>query len=77
MAGSGAVNLANQAINLGTGGTIGAFAGAAVIGVGVGVLANHVREYVSNLVKYGLPMSAKQNKDYLIIYLLDMINAIM
>lgn len=63
MSGSGAVNLANQAINLGTGGTIGAFAGAAVIGVGVGVLANHVREYVSNLVKYGFPMSfkAKQN----------------
>ena len=62
LAGSGAVNLTNQAINLGTGGTIGAFAGAAVIGVGVGVLANHVREYVSNLVKYGLPMTAKQKQ---------------
>lgn len=63
LSGSGAVNLANQAINLGTGGTIGAFAGAAVIGVGVGVLANHVREYVSNIVKYGLPMSFKQKQD--------------
>ena len=62
LAGSGAVNLANQAINLGTGGTIGAFAGAAVVGVGVGVLANHVREYISNLVKYGFPMSFKKKQ---------------
>ena len=63
LAGSGAVNLANQAINLGAGGTIGAFAGAAVIGVGVGVLANHVREYITNLVKYGLPMSFRQKQN--------------
>ena len=63
LSGSGAVNLANQAINLGTGGTIGAFAGAVAIGVGVGVLANHVREYISTYVKYGLPMSLKQKQD--------------
>ena len=65
VAGSGAVNLANQAINLGTGGTIGAFAGATAIGVGVGVLANHVREYVSNLVKYGFPMDFKTKQNLL------------
>lgn len=57
IAGSGAVNLANQAIHLGTAGTIGAFAGAAAIGVGIGVLINHVREYVSDYIKYGVPMS--------------------
>lgn len=65
LAGSGAVNLANQAINLGTGGTIGAFAGAAVIGVGIGVLANHVREYVSTIVKFGFPLSLKAKQSIL------------
>lgn len=65
LAGSGAVNLANQAINLGTGGTIGAFAGAAVIGVGIGVLANHVRDYVSTIVKFGFPLSLKEKQNIL------------
>lgn len=55
--GTGGVNIANTAIHAGTAGTIGAFAGAAVIGVGVGVLANHIREKITNFVKYGLPMS--------------------
>lgn len=65
LAGSGAVNLANQAINLGTGGTIGAFAGATAIGVGIGVLANHVRDYVSTIVKYGFPLSLKAKQSIL------------
>lgn len=65
IAGSGAVNLANTAIHVGTAGTIGAFAGAAAVGVGVGVLANKVYNYVSNYVKYGFPMS-KSIKDTII-----------
>ena len=59
-ANSGAVNLANQAIHLGTGGTIGAFAGAVAIGVGVGVLVNHLREKFTNFIKYGFPMNADE-----------------
>lgn len=57
IAGSGAVNITNTAINVGTVGTIGAFAGAVGVGVGVGVLINHVRGYITNYIKYGLPMS--------------------
>lgn len=49
VAGSGGYNIATTAINVGTAGTIGAFAGAAAIGVGIGVLINHIREkYFSN-----------------------------
>lgn len=57
IAGSGAYNIANTAINVGTGGTIGAFAGAALIGVGAGVLANHIRDSIGKLIKYGLPVN--------------------
>ena len=60
VANSGAVNLANQAINLGTSGTIGAFAGAVAVGVGVGVLVNHLREKFTNFIKYGFPMDADE-----------------
>lgn len=52
-----AVNLANTAINCGTLGTIGAFAGAAAVGVGVGVLINHVREWITDKVKNSIPMT--------------------
>lgn len=54
---SGATNIANTAINVGTIGTIGAFAGAAAVGVGIGILANKVYNYIKDYVKYGLPMS--------------------
>lgn len=57
VAGSGAVNIANTAINVGTAGTIGAFAGAVAVGVGAGVLINHLRETIGNYIKYGFPMS--------------------
>lgn len=60
VANSGAVNLANQAIHLGTAGTIGAFAGAVAVGVGVGVLVNHLREKFTNFIKYGFPMNANE-----------------
>lgn len=63
LAGSGGVNLANTAINCGTVGTIGAFAGAATIGVGLGVLINKVGNYIGNFVKYGLPMSATTRRE--------------
>lgn len=63
LAGSGGVNLANTAINCGTAGTIGAFAGAATIGVGLGVLINKVGNYVGNFIKYGLPMSATTRRE--------------
>lgn len=55
-AASGGVNIANTAINVGTAGTIGAFAGAAAVGVGAGVLINHLRETIGNYIKYGFPM---------------------
>lgn len=58
IAASGGVNIANTAINVGTGGTIGAFAGAVAIGVGAGVLINHLRETIGNYIKYGFPMDA-------------------
>lgn len=52
VAASGAVNIANTAISVGTLGTIGAFAGAAAVGVGAGILinhlANHFKEYIKN-----------------------------
>lgn len=53
---SGAVNIANTAIHTGVLGTIGAFAGAAVIGVGVGVLANHVRDWFTRWIQAGCPL---------------------
>ena len=56
IANTGAVNLANQAINLGTAGTIGAFAGAVAVGVGVGILANHVQQKYINPIRLGLYM---------------------
>lgn len=59
-AASGATNLANTAINVGTLGTIGAFAGAATVGVGVGVLINNIREKLSNYIKYGVPLSESE-----------------
>lgn len=67
-AASGAVNIANTAINVGTLGTIGAFAGAATVGVGVGVLINHVREKLSNYIKYGLPLTANEFLSQELIY---------
>lgn len=54
---SGGQNLAGTAINVGTVGTIGAFAGATTVGVGLGVLISKVNEYVGNFVKYGFPMT--------------------
>lgn len=54
---SGGQNLAGTAINVGTVGTIGAFAGAATIGVGLGVLMAKVNDYIGNFVKYGFPMT--------------------
>lgn len=57
IAGSGAVNIANTAIHVGTAGTIGAFAGAVAVGVGAGVLINHLREYIGDIIRYGFPMS--------------------
>lgn len=63
IASTGGVNIANTAINVGTAGTIGAFAGAVAVGVGAGVLINHIREYAGSLIKYGLPMSNKNFKD--------------
>lgn len=64
-AASGAVNLANTAVHVGKFGTIGAFAGAVAVGVGAGVLANKVYNYVSAYVKYGFPMS-KEVRDTII-----------
>lgn len=54
IAGSGAVNIANTAIHVGTAGTIGAFAGAVAIGVGVGILANHLWDRFGGYIKYGI-----------------------
>lgn len=59
-AATGAVNIANTAINVGTLGTIGAFAGAAAVGVGVGVLIDKVRNVFSDYIKYGLPMNTNE-----------------
>lgn len=59
-AASGAANLAGTAINVGTLGTIGAFAGAAAVGVGLGVLINHVRESIVNFVKNGINFDAPE-----------------
>lgn len=44
VAASGGTNLANTAIHCGTLGTVGAFAGAVGVGIGAGILINHVRE---------------------------------
>lgn len=65
IAASGGTNLAKTAINCGTVGTIGAFAGAAAIGVGLGVLVNKVSDYIKGFVKYGFPMSADTISDIL------------
>lgn len=62
IAGSGALNLTNTAIHCGTVGTIGAFAGAATVGVGLGVLIDKVRNYIGDYVKFGLPMSANSRR---------------
>lgn len=53
---SGAVNIANTAIHVGTAGTIGAFAGAVAVGAGVGVLINHVRDRLGRWIKAGCPL---------------------
>ena len=53
---SGAVNIANTAIHVGTAGTIGTFAGAVGIGVGTGVLINHVRDFLGRWIKAGCPL---------------------
>ena len=53
---SGATNLANTAIHVGTVGTIGAFAGAVGVGVGIGVLINHVRDRLGRWIKAGCPL---------------------
>lgn len=57
-AASGGVNIATTAINVGTAGTIGAFAGAVGIGVGVGILINHVREKYGPYIRTGLGLDA-------------------
>ena len=57
---SGAVNLANTAINVGTAGTIGAYAGAATVGVGVGVLINKAYNFLKRWVAAGMPINYKQ-----------------
>ena len=57
---TGATNLANTAINVGTLGTIGAFAGAATIGVGIGILANHIIHKVKDYVKARTPITTPQ-----------------
>lgn len=58
---TGGANLANTAINVGTIGTIGAFAGAAGIGVGIGVLANHIYEKWKTNVEVGAMITETQN----------------
>lgn len=60
-AATGAVNIANTAINVGTLGTIGAFAGAVGIGAGIGVLINHVREKWSDYIKTGAEITEFEN----------------
>lgn len=60
IAASGATNLATTAIEVGTLGTIGAFAGATLAGVGVGILINKAYNYFSNFVKYGASLSNKE-----------------
>lgn len=62
-AASGGVNIAKTAVNVGKFGNIGSFAGAVAIGVGVGVLANHIREILGNYIKYGV--STDVSKDVL------------
>lgn len=57
---TGATNLANTAIHVGTLGTIGAFAGAATIGVGIGILANHIINKVKDYVKARTPITTPQ-----------------
>lgn len=57
---SAGVNLTGTAINVGTLGTIGAFAGASVVGVGIGVLANHLITTFGDYIKYGAPLTMKE-----------------
>lgn len=59
---SGAVNIANTAIHVGKAGTIGAFAGAVAVGIGVGVLINHVRDRLGRWIKAGFPMDYTLNE---------------
>lgn len=61
VAGSGGVNLTNAAINVGTVGTIGAYAGAVSVGIGVGVLANHIREKFINFIRNGAKITYDDN----------------
>lgn len=62
IAGSGAVNLANSAINVGTVGTVGAYAGAVAVGVGVGVLIDHARQALLNFIRSGAKMDLNYNE---------------
>lgn len=59
-AASGGVNLATTAINVGTAGTIGAFAGAAAVGVGVGVLINKAYNFLNRWIAAGMPINYGQ-----------------
>lgn len=54
VAGSGAVNIANTAIHVGTAGTIGAFAGAVAVGVGAGVLLNNFLNWAGDSIRAGI-----------------------
>lgn len=63
IAASGGTNLANTAIEVGTVGTIGAFAGAALAGVGVGVLVNHCIDRFSRWIKAGCPIDFPEPYD--------------
>lgn len=58
---SGGTNLANTAINCGTLGTIGAYAGAAGIGVGIGILANKLIEKYKNNIVNSIPLQLEMD----------------
>lgn len=59
-AATGAVNIANTAIEVGTLGTIATFAGAAIAGVGAGVIASKVISWVGDNIQRGLDIRASQ-----------------